>query len=317
MVGTLNEQFNMVDSTGQSLKEVLMFEGFDTSMDALDKMLLNKDQVYAYVEVHIEQGPILEHIQQPIGVVSGIAGQTRLYISIEGHQGHAGTVPMNLRRNPLHLAAHLISQLDDYCSYSLKINQENHLVCTVGAMHIHPNAGNVIPRYSNFTVDVRSKSDDNRLQVLEAFTKHAINHCNSSGMICSIELKHEAHAVLSPASVQQDLQVAVNRAVQDFLLLSTSKDEACVSNEFPECFKGKCMISELSDESSSQAPLMMSGAGHDAMVLGNIAPMGMIFVRCRDGLSHSPEEFVAESDVAMGTLSLLNYMQLYFESHSD
>jgi allantoate deiminase len=153
--------------------------------------------VRAYVEVHIEQGPVLESSNAPLGVVTAIAGQTRLAVSITGEQGHAGTVPMTVRRDALAGAAEAIVAIERRCRgarglarmlnllHGKRVPLTTHavaradnapddgLVCTVGQTSVWPGASNVIAGAVNFTVDIRSRQDAVRLGAAWCPAPHA------------------------------------------------------------------------------------------------------------------------------------------------
>lgn len=118
--------------------------------------------VRAYVEVHIEQGPVLEGLGVPLGVVTAIAGQTFLSVHISGEQGHAGTVPMHLRRDPLTAAAEVVLAVEQRCQPGEGKDSGEGLVCTVGQLGVWPGASNVIAGQVNVSVDIRSRRDSLR-----------------------------------------------------------------------------------------------------------------------------------------------------------
>lgn len=132
-------------------------------------------QIDGYVEVHMEQGPVLQSVNKPLGAVSAIAGQTRLQANLVGTQGHAGTVPMRLRKDPLAAAAELIVELESICGggshagdpFSKDLAKDDSLVCTVGSISLWPNASNVIPGRTNFTIDIRCRSDPRRFAAVK------------------------------------------------------------------------------------------------------------------------------------------------------
>lgn len=155
----------------------------------------------AYVEVHIEQGPVLERVGAPLGAVSAIAGQTRLLVSVTGEQGHAGTVPMDVRRDAMAGAADIIVAMERRCrgesvacvhdlvarfsSYRapdcLENDPDDGLVCTVGHVALWPGASNVIAGEANFTVDIRSRSDPVRLGACLSAAKGSYSRAESPG----------------------------------------------------------------------------------------------------------------------------------------
>jgi allantoate deiminase len=154
----------------------------------------------AYVEVHIEQGPVLERKGEPLGVVTGIVGQSRLRVTVAGEAGHAGTVPMKLRRDPLAGAAEMTLALE-------KIAREHPgdgMVGTVGRLDASPGAVNIIAGRVVFTVDLRSLTDRLRVRAVERFTEEAQRIAAARGLKIAVELFHEI-ATAHCAEPLQDL----------------------------------------------------------------------------------------------------------------
>src|SRR5580692_11002102 len=147
VAGTFNERvLGSKDSAGISMRDALIEFGLDP--DHVGAAARIRSELLAYVELHIEQGPVLEAQNLPVGVVSAIAGATRLAAKLTGMAGHAGTVPMALRRDALMGAAECISKIEELC-----LTDEGGLVGTVGYIHAAPGATNVIPGQVHFTMD--------------------------------------------------------------------------------------------------------------------------------------------------------------------
>ncbi|KAF8390869.1 hypothetical protein HHK36_023168 [Tetracentron sinense] len=172
------------DKRGVTVQDVLKENSLEVTEENLYQLKYNAESIWGYVEVHIEQGPVLESRGLPLGVVKGIAGQTRLKVTVKGSQGHAGTVPMSMRQDPMAAAAELIVLLENLCKHPENfISYDGHcngfiaeslagsLVCTVGEISCWPSASNVIPGQAMmpsllnlllplflvaFTVDLRS-----------------------------------------------------------------------------------------------------------------------------------------------------------------
>jgi allantoate deiminase len=142
------------DSDGLSMRAALTAFGLNPTV--VDRAAFPKDSVAAYIELHIEQGPVLEAEGVPVGVVTAISGSKRLIVKLEGTAGHAGTVPMNLRRDALAAAAECVTLVESYCT------KHPPLVGTVGRMTVRPGAVNVIPGSAEFTLDIRSPDDAQR-----------------------------------------------------------------------------------------------------------------------------------------------------------
>ena len=191
----------------------------------------------AFLEVHIEQGPVLERLGEPLGVVTAIAGQARGQVVFEGRADHAGTTPMAAREDALVAAARFVLHVRE-CA-------REPAVATVGAIEVEPNAMNVVPAKVTVAVDARAPDADALDELV-----HAIGF--------------EPGSRLDPAA------------------MSGAPFE---------------VLGELLPE----APRLVSGAGHDAMVLAAVGvPTGMLFVRSLNGgVSHSPEELSSEEDVGL------------------
>lgn len=204
----LTGQFNQADLRRTDSNQVSMAEAirlFGGRPAQLGKVRLNPDRLLGYVEVHIEQGPVLENLGLPLGVVSSIAGQTRLKVSFVGRAGHAGTTPMGLRRDALCAAAEFILALETLA------RKTSGLVATVGQVEVAPNASNVIPGRVEVTVDLRHSRDSvrrralNRLQKIKAAV-------------------HSRRAVrISWQVVQQTNSVACSRALSALLRRAAQK----------------------------------------------------------------------------------------------
>src|SRR5580692_10004966 len=153
VAGTSNERvLASKDSAGIPMREALV--QFDLDPDHIGSAARVRGELLAYVELHIEQGPVLEARDLPVGVVSAIAGATRMAARVTGMAGHAGTVPMELRRDALAGAAELICKIEELC-----LTDGRGLVGTVGYIHATPGATNVIPGQVHFTIDLRAPTD--------------------------------------------------------------------------------------------------------------------------------------------------------------
>ncbi|KAI4388514.1 hypothetical protein MLD38_000834 [Melastoma candidum] len=285
---------NFADRSGATVRDVLMETVGDTSEKNLRELKYDPNSVWGYVEVHIEQGPVLEWRGLPLGIVSGIAGQTRLRVTVRGSQGHAGTVPMSMRQDPMPAAAELIVLLeslckhpvdflsfDEYCKDSTIEVLANSLVCTVGEISSWPSASNVIPGRVSFTIDIRAMEDKGREAVIYELSSRMYKTCDRRSVICTIERKHDANAVKCDPELSTRLKLAAQTAMKE---MNGGMDQ-------------------------QEVPVLMSGAGHDAMAMSHLTKVGMIFVRCRGGVSHSPEEHVLDDDVWAAGLATLTFLE--------
>src|ERR1700742_5112281 len=156
VAGTFDESvLGVKDQAGISLRDAMIKFGLDP--DHIGAAARARRELLAYVELHIEQGPVLEGLNLPVGVVTAIAGATRLAVSLTGMAGHAGTVPMALRRDALAGAAECIVEIEEFCR-----TDPDGLVGTIGYIHASPGATNVIPGQVSFTIDMRAPDDTHR-----------------------------------------------------------------------------------------------------------------------------------------------------------
>ncbi|XP_057466293.1 allantoate deiminase 2 isoform X2 [Actinidia eriantha] len=281
------------DKSGVTLQNVLKENSIEISDESFFGLKYDPEAVWGYIEVHIEQGPVLESVGLPLGVVKGIAGQTRLKVTVRGSQGHAGTVPMTMRQDPMAAAAELIMLLeglckhpDEYLSYDGQCegftveSLAGSLVCTVGEISCWPSASNVIPGETAFTVDIRAMDDMGRKAIIYELSNQMHIICNRRSVSCIIECKHDANAVACDTGLSSQLKSATYATM-------------------------KRMAGEVLDD----VPVLMSGAGHDAMAMSHLTKVGMLFVRCRGGVSHSPAELVLDDDVWAAGLAILSFLE--------
>ncbi len=215
---------------------------------------LNPKKLLGYVEVHIEQGPVLEQRNLAVGVVTAIAGQSRFEISFTGCAGHAGTVPMDLRQDALCTAAEFIVAVESLAC------KTGGLVATVGQIRAEPGASNVIPGATTLTLDVRHQKDSARLASCAALQKIAWRLAGSRKTKVTWQLVQQTASVPCSPQLFGRLKRAVKKHQREVLSLP-------------------------------------SGAGHDTAVMAKIIPAAMLFVRCKGGVSHHPEESVSVTDV--------------------
>ncbi|KAF6158908.1 hypothetical protein GIB67_012325 [Kingdonia uniflora] len=211
---------HIANKRAATVKDALKENSFEATEESLLQLKYDPKAVWGYIKVHIEQGPVLESLGLPLGVVNGIAGQTRLKVTVKGSQGHAGTVPMSMRQDPMTAAAELIILLESL----------------FGEISSWPGASNVIPGQVVFTVDLRAIENMVRETILS-------------------ELSHRMYQICDRHSVY-------------------------------------CIIDR-----------------HDAMALSHLSKVGMLFVRCRGGISHSPAEHVLDDDVWVAGLAVLAFLE--------
>jgi allantoate deiminase len=182
------------DASGVTLAAALRAFGKDPA--DIPAAAYRPQDVAGYVEVHIEQGPVLEAKGQPLGVVTGIVGQSRLRVIVTGEAGHAGTVPMQLRRDALAGAAEMALALEDI----VRKHPDDGMVGTIGRIEASPGAVNIIPGRVAFTVDLRSLTDALRLTAVERFKAEVGRIAALRGLDVGFELFHQiATAGMAPA----------------------------------------------------------------------------------------------------------------------
>ena len=222
--------------------------------------------IKAYFENHIEQGPILENEELPIGVVLGAQGQRAFQITVTGEEGHAGTLPMNLRKDAFLGAARMTNALN-----AVAFNHEPWPVITVGHVRLRPNSRNTIPGQTVFTIDSRHPN----AETLAAVKVEMISVCEAIAADMNLELEILETNYSEVATFDADLVQSIREAAARW-------NFSCRD--------------------------MFSGAGHDACKIANVAPTAMIFVPCKDGVSHTEREDAAPEDLAAGTQVLAQVM---------
>ena len=226
----------------------------------------SRQDILAYVELHIEQGPVLESLDLPVGVVTAINGFSRLRATLTGVAGHAGTVPMPMRRDALAGAAECVLAVERIAA------GVRDLVGTVGRIDAHPGAINVIPGRVSFTLDIRSPDN---------------------------EVRHRAVRDVESAISE----IAVRRKL-DFHLESLQEQNVAVCADW--------LVTQLEQAVTGEGyrlHRLPSGAGHDGMAVQAISDIAMLFVRCREGISHQPAESIREADAASGTEVLARFIE--------
>ncbi len=248
------------DSDGESTEEVRRKAGMPGE---LEEVKLPGGYYKAFVELHIEQGPLLERQQIPLGVVTHIAAPASLRVVIEGAGGHAGGVLMPDRRDALCAAAELILAIENAARTSGAIDT----VATVGICEVFPGAINSIPSRVRLSADIRDTDLRRRDGVIQSLE----NACKSISATRQVAIHTEMLNADAPAEcapvVVEALSQACRKQEQKFLP-------------------------------------MISRAYHDSLFMARIAPTAMLFIPCRNGYSHRPDEYASPEDIARGTLVL-------------
>lgn len=259
-----NLVLSATDRSSMRMDEAMHLFGLDP--EQIKNAAQAPSQYLAYIELHIEQGPVLESAENPVGVVTGISGATRLRVRMTGIAGHAGTVPMKMRQDALAGAAECVVMIEALC------RDDPQLFGTVGQLDVLPGATNVIPGSATFSIDLRSISDSVRQTSLATIVGSIHDVAQRRGLTASIETTHEHRTVDCAPWLQSQVAESIKR-------------------------------------SGYRVLHMPSGAGHDAMAVADLTDVGMIFVRCRGGISHHPDEHVAEVDADAGARVLFDVIE--------
>jgi allantoate deiminase len=243
---------DLEDSTGCTMRDAIAQFGLDPAR--IEDARID-DRAFAFLEFHIEQGPVLEAANLSIAAVSASAGQSRWEVVFSGRANHAGTTPMHTRRDALAGAAEWIMAVEHHA------RSVDGLVATVGALKVSPGAGNVIPGEVRASLDVRHSCDDTRLAAVQAIRTEAERITASRSLAVRFEERLNQKAVPMDQHLLGLIQQAMHRI-----------------GETPR--------------------RMVSGAGHDAMIMAEKVPSAMIFLRSPGGVSHHPDEAVRAEDVA-------------------
>jgi allantoate deiminase len=252
LVGRLDDNLlNQQDEEGICVRRAI--QQFGLNPEEIPRACLDTDTL-GYIEFHIEQGPVLEELGHPLGVVEAIAGQSRLELTFMGRANHAGTTPMHLRYDALAGAAEWIGEVERAAK------AVPGAVATVGKIEGRPGATNVITSEVRVTLDVRHRSDEIRTDMVSGLIRKAaeISECRRLTLQNTVLLCQQA--------------VPMN----GFLI-----------NEIDRAIR----------KAGCEPHRMVSGAGHDAMILAEKVPAAMVFLRTPGGISHDPAESVAAEDV--------------------
>ena len=244
-------------SEAETLAEVRTAAGFT---GPLSTVRLPPNSYHAWVELHIEQGPLLEREHIPLGIVTAIAAPAGYRFTVEGVGGHAGALLMPDRRDALCAAAEIILSLEKHALATGVIDT----VATVGTCDVYPGAVNSVPSRVTLQVDIRDTDPTRR-----------------EGVMAAVRRDIEALSKRREVRVTESLVNADEPATCSPHIVAT--------------------IDAVAHEVGIQPKHMVSRAYHDSLFMARIAPIAMIFIPCRGGVSHRPDEFAAPDDIALGT----------------
>jgi allantoate deiminase len=271
LVGTVDAALlEKKDPRGVTVAQAIREFGLDPSRMA-EAVL--QGPLLGYLEFHIEQGPVLDQLGLPLGVVEGIAGQTQARVSFRGRSNHAGTTPMHLRHDALAAAAEWILAAEQ------EARATPGLVATVGSVEALPGASNVIAGEVRASLDVRHAADAQRTAGVDRILSAAREIAQRRGLEFECSGRQDQPAVACDPNLILAMKRAVERA------------------GFP-------------------VQRMVSGAGHDAMILAQMMPVAMLFLRSPGGISHHPEERVLSQDVAAALRTGLCFLEQLEQLHA-
>ncbi|MBI4525227.1 MAG: Zn-dependent hydrolase [Deltaproteobacteria bacterium] len=257
-----------VDAHGTKLEDILASMGI--YRDNLASLTRDPSTIKAYLELHIEQGPILETKGKKIGLVTSIAAPTRFKAVFTGQADHSGTTPMEMRKDALVAAAKLITYIEEVCREFSAV-EKGRIVGTVGAMKIEPGVMNAVPGKVELSIDIRS------------ITAEAKDRVASQVKDRAAEIARARDIDVEILPIREELPVPLN---EELLLLTK----------------------HICDQNGIAYEVMPSGAGHDAMQMAKITRAAMIFVPSKRGISHNPSEWTEPEDICLGSQVLLETM---------
>ena len=252
-----NELENYKDGDGISMAEAMKAYGLDPSK--AEEARRKPGEIEMFLELHIEQGPILETEKKDIGVVEAIVGLKCLTVTVKGRSDHAGSTPMNLRADTM-----LASAKAMVAGTQAALDRKDGTVVTFGRTETKPGSFNIVAKETIFNIDCRSKSMESVEAVL-AVIRESLERsvAENPGLSFEMEEKLQAQPVLMKPEVQ-------------------------------------ALLEEKAAEAGISTRKILSGAGHDAMIMGSLCDVAMIFVPSKDGRSHVPEEWTDYEDLRKG-----------------
>ncbi|CAM3812355.1 M20 family metallo-hydrolase [Mesobacillus thioparans] len=271
MSGILNkkELECIQDEHGTTIRQAV--ENVGLNWNKIDQANRTAAELKSFFELHIEQGTRIQDYGAEFGVVTAIACPIRLKVTVTGQMGHTGTTPMGKRSDALVAAAPLISFISETAE-SLSAGSEVPIVATASTIELKPNAMNVIPGIVELGVDIRSVDD----MLKEKMKEHIYDKCIQLEQSFGVKMK--VTTMVNNSSVQLDEKV-----------------------------RGK--LQSAGESLGYKAMVLESGAGHDVMNMAAKWPSGLIFIKCRNGLSHHPEEFASLEDLQIGTDIITQYLR--------
>jgi beta-ureidopropionase / N-carbamoyl-L-amino-acid hydrolase len=258
--GFLDERMlGLTEPAGEALRDALRRVGGDP--DRLD--LAKRDDIAAYLELHIEQGIVLESQALDVGIVTSIVGIRRIEVVFAGEADHAGTTPLGLRHDALVAAAATVTSVRGVAE-ALAAEGKDYFVATVGILTVEPSASNIVPGRARLVIDARTTNPALTGRFVEAIDRDSLAHAAAARVS---RVAFETLSDGAPAACDPNLRSALREGARDLGLREAD---------------------------------LPSGAGHDAAFMSRICPSAMVFVPCRAGKSHAPEEWADREPIAAG-----------------
>ncbi|ASK64353.1 Zn-dependent hydrolase [Virgibacillus phasianinus] len=265
----IEELEDVSDMEGITVKQAV--EQMGINWEDLTKATLPVPKLEQFLEVHIEQGRKLQDSQAKIGIVTGIARPVRLQVTAYGVANHTGTTPMHQRNDALVALAPLIPYVSRETA-AMNKQEDPHLVATVSTVTVKPNSMTIIPSEVQFGIDIRSVNDAAKQQLVTNIKQYCL------------ELAEEHHVTVDVKTLVNNQSVQLDDTIQS-------------------------KLTHVSKQLGFKTESMVSGAGHDVMNMATRWPAGLIFIPCRDGISHQPNEYTETSNLVIGTKVLAAYLQ--------
>jgi N-carbamoyl-L-amino-acid hydrolase len=274
ITGSLDgKMLDLAEPGGEKLRDALRRVGGDP--DRLDQA--RRDDILAFLELHIEQGIVLQSGALDVGIVTSIVGVRRIEVVFQGEADHAGTTPMALRHDALVAAANTVASVRRNAD-QLSTEGSDYFVATVGVLTVDPSASNIVPARCRLIIDARTTKPALMRRFEEAIDGESAAHASAA------RVARASFATLSdgqPMVCDPNLRAALRQGARDLGLRETD---------------------------------LPSGAGHDAVFMSRICPSAMVFVPCRAGKSHSPEEWADRDAIATGAAVIYQAVKALDES---
>ena len=277
MTGSLDgKMLDLAEPAGEPLREALRRVGGDPDRLAEAR----RSDIRAFLELHIEQGIVLESRSLDVGIVTSIVGIRRIEVVFQGEADHAGTTPLDLRHDALVAAANTVAAVRRVAE-QLAAEGEDYFVATVGILSVEPSASNIVPGRCRLVIDARTTNPTLTKRFVEAIDRESAAHAAAA------RVSRTAFETLSdgpPVACDADLRAALRQGARDLGL------------------------GEMD---------LPSGAGHDAAFMSRICKSAMVFVPCRKGKSHAPEEWADKEAIAAGAAVIYQAVRVLDQSLSQ